>query len=133
MCALPSLHGPFVYGVLVWSLAACTAWHVEEGVTAKQLISTEHPSVIRLTRADSSHLVVGQPRIARGDSLLGVVNGLVLTVADSGFTQVAISKFSASRTLGLVATLSAIAAFVYANIPACSMYKVFNHRCPDSL
>src|SRR2546430_17547861 len=63
------LRRPIAGALLLCYLAACTSWHVHEGVTPLQLISTEHPRVVRLTRADGSRMVLDQPRIAAGDSL----------------------------------------------------------------
>ena len=67
---------PIACTLLLCYLAACTSWHVHEGVSPLQLISTKHPRVVRLTRADGSRLVLDEPRIAAGDSLgeMGVGN-----------------------------------------------------------
>ena len=89
---------PIAYALLLWYLPACTTWHVEEGVSPQQLIATEHPRAVRVTRADSSHIVLHQPRITAGDSLSGLYNGEPSSVAVSDVTQVAIQKVSAGRT-----------------------------------
>ena len=97
--------------LLLWYLAACTSWHVEKGVSPLQLIPTEHPSAVRLTQADGSHIVLHQPRIGVGDSLAGVNNGTPSSVAVSEVTQVAIRKVSAGKTIGLaVGILTVVAA-----------------------
>jgi len=90
-------------------LAACTSWHVHEGVSPLQLISTNHPNVVRLTRADGSRMVLGEPRIAAGDSLSGVHNGVTSSVAVSDVTQVATPRVSAGKTIGLFLGLSVVA------------------------
>ena len=100
---------PIACALLLWYLPACTTWHVEEGVNPLQLISTEQPSVVRLTRANGWHMVLHEPRIAPGDSLAGVHNGARSSVALSDITQVATRKVSAFKTIGLAAGISVIA------------------------
>ena len=83
------LRRPVACALLLCYLAACTSWHVENEVSPTQLISTKHPRVVRLTRADGSRMVLDQPRIAAGDSLAGVHNGVTSSVSVSDVTQVA--------------------------------------------
>src|SRR6266576_1819907 len=85
--------------LLLCYLAACTSWHVEEGVSPLQFITTEHPRLVRVTRADGSRMVLDQPRIAAGDSLAGVHNGAPSSVAVSNVTQIATRKVSAVKSL----------------------------------
>lgn len=103
---------PIAYALLLWYLPACITWHVEPGVSPEQLIATQHPDFIRVTRTDSSRLVLRQPRIAAGDSVSGVHNGAPSSVAISDITQVGIRKFNAGRTIGLLLGMSAIIAGV---------------------
>ena len=103
---------PIAYVLLLVYLPACTAWHVEQGVSPQQLIAAQHPNVVRVTLPDRSWIVLHQPRIAAGDSVAGILNGAPSSVAVSDVTQVAIRKVSAGRTVGLVASVAAIAAFV---------------------
>ena len=103
------LRRPIAGALLLCYLAACTSWHVHEGVTPLQLISTEHPRVVRLTRADGSRMVLDQPRIAAGDSLAGVRYGMPSSVAVSDVTQVATPRLSAGKTIGLFVGLSVVA------------------------
>src|SRR5947208_1062750 len=103
------LRRPIACTLLLCYLAACTSWHVHEGVSPLQLISTKHPTVVRLTRADGSRMVLDEPRIAAGDSLAGVRHGLPSSVAVSDVTQVATSRFSAGKTIGLFLGLSVVA------------------------
>ena len=46
------LRRPIACALLLWYLAACTTWHVEKGVSPSQLISTKHPTAVRLNLAD---------------------------------------------------------------------------------
>ena len=95
--------------LLLCYLPACTSWHVHEGVSPLQFISTERPRVVRLTRTDGSRMVLAQPQIAAGDSLVGVRSGVRSGVAVSDVTQVATSRVSAGKTIGLFLGLSVVA------------------------
>ena len=103
------LRRPIACALLLCYLAACTSWHVETDVSPLQLISTKHPRVVRLTRADGSRMVLDKPRIAAGDSLAGDHYGKPSTVAVSDVTQVATPRFSAGKTIGLFLGLSVVA------------------------
>jgi len=103
------LRRPIAGTLLLCYLAACTSWHVEKEVSPLQLISTKHPGVVRLTRADGSPMVLDQPRIAVGDSVAGVHNGVQSSVAVSDVTQVATPRLSAGKTIGLFLGLSVVA------------------------
>ena len=100
---------PFACTLLFCYLAACTSWHVENEVSPLQLISTKHPRAVRLTRSDGSRIVLQQPRIAAGDTLAGVHNGVLSSVAVSDVTQVATPRLSAGKTIGLFLGLSVVA------------------------
>ena len=103
------LRRPFACTLLFCYLAACTSWHVETEASPLQVISTKHPRVVRLTRADGSRIVLEQPRIAAGDTLAGVHNGVLSGVAARDVTEVATSKVSAGKTIGLFLGLSTVA------------------------
>lgn len=95
------LRRPIACALLLCYLAACMHWHVEEGVTPVQLISTKHPRTVRLTRVDGSQIALDEPRIAAGDSVAGSRHGKPASVAASDVTQVATRKVSAGKTIGL--------------------------------
>src|SRR2546429_6839689 len=92
------LRRPIAGTLLLCYLAACTSWHVEKEVSPLQLISTKHPGVVRLTRADGSPMVLDQPRIAVGDSVAGGHNGVQSSGPVSDVTQGAPPRFSAGKT-----------------------------------
>ncbi len=94
------LRGPIAGTLLLCYLAACTSWHVEEGVSPLQFITTEHPRVVRLTRTNGSQIEIDDPQIAAGDTLTGIHNTLLSRVAVSDVTEVATPRFSAAKTLG---------------------------------
>src|SRR5437763_8779361 len=96
------LRRPIAGTLLLCYLAACTSWHVEKEVSPLQLISTKHPGVVRLTRADGSPMVLDQPRIAVGDSGAGVHNAAQSSVAVSDGTQGAPPRASAGKTPGIL-------------------------------
>jgi len=101
------------YLLLLCYLPACTSWHIESGITPEQLITTQHPDTVRVTRTDSARFVLWQPRIAAGDSVSGLYNGVRSRIALSDITQVETQKFSAVKTVGLVTgTLLVSAAIV---------------------
>jgi len=103
------LRRPIACTLLLCYLAACTSWHVENEVSPLQLISTKHPSAVRLTRADGSHMVLDQPRVAPGDTLAGVHNGVLSSIAARDVTEVATQKVSAGKTIGLFLGLATVA------------------------
>lgn len=101
---------PIAFALLLWYLPACTAWYVEERVSPQQLITAQHPTAVRVTLPDGSRIILGQPRIAPGDSLAGVLNGAPSSVAFADVTQVAMRKISAGRTVLLLAGIAVLAA-----------------------
>jgi len=112
------LRRPIACALLLWYLAACTTWHVEKGVSPSQLISTKHPTAVRLNLADGSRMDLLEPRITAGDSVAGVLRGTPAKVAVSDVTQVAIRKVDAGKTIGLALGITAgyglLAAMVWA-------------------
>jgi len=108
---------PIAGALLLWFLTGCSSWHVQEGVTPEQLIATQHPHAVRVTRSDSSHITLYQPRIAGGDSLAGLHNGVPASVPVADITQVATSQFSAGKTIGLVAGITLVGAILAAANP----------------
>jgi hypothetical protein len=81
--------------------AACTSWKAQH-VSPEQLITREHPSAVRVQRQDGSQVVVNRPRIGT-DSLLGVTARRQPTsVPLADISQVAVQRFNALKTVGLV-------------------------------
>ena len=103
---------PIALALLLWYVPACTAWHVEQGVSPQELIAAKHPSAVRVTLPDRSQIVLDQPSIAAGDSLTGFVDGQASSVATSAIRQVATHKVSSSKTVGLVLGLGGLAAII---------------------
>jgi hypothetical protein len=103
------LRRPIAGVLLLGYLAACTSWHVEKEVSPQQLISTKHPRVVRLTRANGSHIEIDDPLIAAGDTLTGIHNTVLSRVAVSDVTRVATPRFSPAKTIGLFLGLSVVA------------------------
>ena len=95
--------------LLLCYLAACTSWHVHDGVSPQQFITTEHPRLVRLTRTNGSHIEIDNPEIAAGDTLTGIHNTVLSRVAVSDVTQVATPRVSAGKTIGLFLGLSVVA------------------------
>jgi len=105
----PVLRRSIAGALLLCYLAACTSWHVQEGVSPLQFITTEHPRLVRLTRTNGSHVEIDNPQIAAGDTLTGIHNTVLSRVAVSDVTQVATPRVSAGKTIGLFLGLSVVA------------------------
>ena len=95
--------------LLLCYLAACTSWHVEEGVSPLQFITAERPRLVRLTRTNGSHVDIDNPEIAAGDTVTGIHNTALSRIAVSDVTQVATPRVSAGKTIGLFLGLSVVA------------------------
>jgi len=111
---------PIACTLLLWFLAGCTSWRVQN-LTPQQIIDRWHPTSVRVTTADSSEFVLDQPEIAGGDSLAGLERGAPSSVAVSDVTQVAIRKFSTGKTVGLVAGIFVVAVSIAAAIALSNM------------
>ncbi len=59
----------FIPAAPVVALAGCLSWH-SEALSPAQLIATRKPPVVRITRTDSSKVVLRDPEVA-GDTLFG--------------------------------------------------------------
>jgi hypothetical protein len=59
----------FALGQLLAFLPACTSWRVQP-TSPSDLLTSQQPSVVRITRADDSRLTLNDPTI-HGDTLLG--------------------------------------------------------------
>jgi hypothetical protein len=104
---------PHIASVLLsCCLAACTTWHVEPGVSPLLLIATKHPASMRVTRSDSSEVVLENPRIAGSDTLVGDGQKAPVKVPVSDVRAVAVSSVSSGKTVGLVLGLSVVAGIV---------------------
>jgi hypothetical protein len=91
--------------LLLWTVPACTAWHVEQGISPQQLLATKHPAAVQVTLADSSQLVLHDPKIQAGDSLVGSIHGADSSVAAADVRQIATRKVSSGRTIGGLAAM----------------------------
>jgi hypothetical protein len=69
----PRHAGGFTRLALSGLLAGCTQWQVQS-VPPQQLVATQHPGRIRVTRPDSTKLVLTDPEIV-GDTLYGIEAG----------------------------------------------------------
>src|SRR6266699_1494828 len=105
----PMLRRSICCPLLLCYLAACTSWHVEEGVSPLQFITAEHPRVVRLTRTNGSYVDIDNPQVAAGDTVTGIHNTALSRIAVSDVTQVATPRVSAGKTIGLFLGLSVVA------------------------
>ena len=102
--------------VVATHLAACHSWRVE-AVPPTQLLATSHPSEIRVTRQDSSKVVLATPGIVR-DSLWGWSRGAELGMPLTDVRAIATRHGDAGKSVflgvgifaGLAATVGVICA-----------------------
>ena len=102
---------PIAFTLLLWFTAGCTSWRVQN-LTPQQVIDKWHPASVRVTRADSSQVVFEQPRMAEGDSLVGLVQGAPSGIPVSDVTHVAIRRISAGKTLGLIWAIDVVVGII---------------------
>jgi len=98
---------PIACTLLLWYLAGCTSWRVQE-LTPQQVIDRWHPTSVRITTADSSEFVLDKPWIPVRDSLVGFRNRVPSSVAVSDITAVAIRQADTGSTIVLIAGLVAV-------------------------
>jgi len=90
------------------TIPACQSWHTEQ-IAPQQVLDTRQPQTLRVTRADSSEVVLDAPELS-GDTLLGVArNGDSVRVPLDSVRFTATRRFSPGRTVGLVLGLGATA------------------------
>jgi len=98
--------------LLVLQGTACQAWHAED-VTPQEVLATDQPTHLRVTRTDGKQFVLQHP-VLRGDTLEGVsqLGGygipLPLRIALTDVRQVATRGFSSDRTVVLLIALGAV-------------------------
>ena len=94
--------------VLATLAAGCTTWRVQ-WISPETVIQRDQPSVVEVTRVDSSRVVVHAPHIV-GDSLFGDVDGAVESVALTQIAYVAVRRGdgAANSSLTLVGALAAL-------------------------
>jgi hypothetical protein len=76
--------------LLSTSLAACSSWQAQT-VSPQQLLVTQHPGKIRVTRTDSSKVVLTDPEIV-GDTLYGRDGAARSTKSSAGREGVALAN-----------------------------------------
>ena len=96
------------YTLLLWHLAGCTTWTVQN-LSPQQVIDRWHPASVRVTTADRSQFVLHKPRIAGSDSLAGFRNRVPSSVAVADVTAVAIPKTDPVSVVLIVGLLIAMA------------------------
>ena len=101
-------------GMLLLStqLLACTEWSTET-MSARNLIESSHPSRIRVTRTDGTHVVLNQP-VLQSDTLVGQVKGSRSAVPVADVTGVAVRRTNTVNTVLLIGGLIFITAAVAA-------------------
>jgi hypothetical protein len=101
------------------SISACTRWQVQS-VSPQQVLETRQPQKIRVTRTDSTEVVLEQPRIV-SDTLYGISAGTPQAVnhgsgegiALADVSRVAIRRTDPVATTGLVLGSAAVAGGIF--------------------
>ena len=108
--------------VLLLQSSGCTSWRPQPGVSATTLIEARHPGRARLDLVSGRRTELHAP-VVQGDTILGMAHGDTAKVATADVTAVAVRRFSAGRTLLLVAGSTA-ALFGLACAVACGFGSV---------
>ena len=90
--------------VLCLGLAGCSSWQVQ-AVSPGQLFQSRPPGRVRVTRSDSTQLVIDQPRLG-ADGLAGVSKGVPVSVPLTQVRALAVRRGDPAKTVGLVVGLS---------------------------
>ena len=105
--------------LLVSYTAGCSSWHVA-GPTPQEYVQAHNPESLRITRLDSSQVVVKAPRV-QGDTLLGTVGGglrltdtlRTLAIPLSDVRVVEVRKSDAGMVLAFVGVAMLVGAVVF--------------------
>ena len=92
--------------LLIGYLPACSTWRIERGISPASLIADQRPETVRVTRLDSSRIVLQQPRIDPGDTISAMRFGLPARIALSDITQVETKKSNGGATVATVFLVS---------------------------
>jgi hypothetical protein len=107
--------------LLTASLTACTKWQVQT-LSPQQVLATRHPDKIRVTRADSTQVVLTKPQIV-GDTLYGMAAGQ-RGVALADVSRVSIRRgdplATGSVIGGTAAVLTGVGLIIWASIVSAS-------------
>jgi len=98
--------------VLSLALAGCSSWQVQD-VAPAQLFENGPPERLRITRGDSTQVVMDQPRLGT-DSLVGVSAGAPVAIPLTDVRALAVRKGDTGKTLGLIAGVTAAGLIVSA-------------------
>jgi hypothetical protein len=89
---------------LIAFLTSCTNWQVQPAASPRDLVATERPHVVRVTRSDSSRVVLNDPSV-QGDTLYGTPatsdtarTTARISVPLSEITDIAVRRTDPNRT-----------------------------------
>ena len=115
-------------GVLLLAqvVTACTSWKVLS-VSPQELVSRDHPSAIQVREQGGARYVMASPRL-EGDSLTGYVKRVERRIPMVAIDRVAVRRFNALKTVGLVvvvpaALIAALVGIVCAGGSGCSSFS----------
>ena len=93
--------------LVVLANAACTSWRMAT-VVPDSLFAHQPPSSVRVTRPDSSMVVLDAP-VLRGDTLSGSVGARPIQIARVDVAKLETRQISVGKTAGLVVGVAAAA------------------------
>jgi hypothetical protein len=98
------------------SIGGCATWR-PQGLTPASVIERDQPPIIRLTRQDSSHVVLKSPRV-QGDSIYGVNHGREHSIATANVAYASLKRANTAGNgvlmgLGLAAGLVVLIGATY--------------------
>ena len=102
------------YLLLICYLPACTTWHVERGIRPERVIATQRPQTVRVTRTDSSRLILVQPSLVALDSVSGIHHSRRTSLPLWDIAQVETRKVDDGATIAVVALVSIVGVVVAA-------------------
>ncbi len=110
---------PIALVLVLCYLPACTTWQVVHGISPAQLIATQQPDTIRVTRTDGRRFVLAEPSLVAGDSVAVLYRGVRARIALSDIALVEIPTLNQVST-GVVLVGIAVVVAVLALIALAS-------------
>ena len=111
---------PFAVLLLALYSAGCHSWH-SDNLTPLEIISRDHPSLIRLTTRRGAQVVLHRP-VVTNDSVVGVTRSGPIRLGADEIERLEVRQLNAARTIGLVVGVSA-------GVAAVGALTVFTYFC----
>jgi hypothetical protein len=86
-------------GLMVCYSTSCMSWQVQ-GLSPQQVVTGEQPESIRVTRPDSTQVVLTEPKVS-GDSLTGLTEGRPMSVPLSDISGLAVLRQDSGKMFAI--------------------------------